>query len=367
MVYQCEEEKRFQLGGTEYHLSADAVAQAMRDVQPKPLGKYFVLINGAAFPPKQVIDQSLGKDLVKFTTMDAARILTALGLEVQRVAERRPPSKNKSELLFEQYLGMSGLSDYEFEKEFPGRSQRPDHAAKLANETEILFEVKEFRTTMDDFLPGGGGAYDPYAFIREKIDQGREKFKTFKDHCCCLVLFNRDKPLVDLSWQMIYGAMLGNIGFRIPMNFETGIADETATENIFMGGGKMLQYRGLQPVRPQNQTISAILALDLLPVGRIRFDAYIEQLEHERKAEVGVEEYTRLIENLRGTDRDTTLIQIRGVVHENPHARQGLGLPSELFKGPYDERYGLKEGQIQRLYAGAGIQGLKPEIIERYR
>jgi hypothetical protein len=359
--------RKFQLGGSEYHLSAEDVVNALRGIAPRPIGKYFVLINGVAFPPKQIIAHSLGKDLVKFTTMDATRILTALGLEVKRVAERKPPTQNRSELLFKQYLAISGLSDFEFEKEFPGRSQRPDFAAKLADGREVLFEVKEFRTTMDDFFPGGGGAYDPYAFIREKIDQGREQFRDFKDHCCCLVLFNRDKPLVDLSWQMIYGAMLGNIGFRIPMNFETGIADEGATENIFMGGGKMLQYRGLQPVRPQNQTISAILTLDLLPVGRIRFDTYIEQLEHERKAEVGVEEYTQLIENLRGTDRDTTLIQIRGVVHENPYARQGLGLPSDLFKGPYDEWYGSKDGQIQRLYAGTGIRSLKPEIIERYR
>jgi len=339
----------------------------MRDILPKPVGKYFVLINGVAFPPKQVIAQTLGKDLVKFTTMDATRILTALGLEVQRVAERRPPSKNKSELLFEQFLAMSGLSDFEFEKEFPGRPQRPDYAVKLADEREILFEVKEFRTTMDDFLPGGGGAYDPYSFIREKINQGSDKFREFKDHCCCLVLFNRDKPLVDLSWQMIYGAMLGNIGFRMPLNVDTGIADAAATENVFTAGGKMLRYRGLQPIRPQNQTISAILVLELLPVGRIRFDAYIEQLERERNGEVGVEEYTQLIESLRGTDRDTTLIQIRGVLHENPHARQGFEFPRELFKGPYDERYGWKDGLIQRLHAGNSIRDLKPELFERYR
>jgi len=359
--------RRFQLGGTEYHLSADAVSQSMRATQPRPLGRYFVLINGVAFPPKQVIAQSLGEDLVKFTTMDATRILTALGFEIQRVAERQPPSKNKSELLFEQYLAMSGLSDFEFEKEFAGRPQRPDYVVRLVDGTEVLFEVKEFKSSIDDFLPGGGGAYDPYTFIREKIDQGREKFKTFKDHCCCLVLFNRDKPLVDLSWQMIYGAMLGNVGFRIPMNFETGVADEAATEPVFMHGGKMVRYRGLQPIGPQNQTISAILVLDLLPVGRIRFDAYIEQLEGQRKQEVGVEEYTRLIEDARGSDCDTTLIQPRGVLHENPHARQGFEFPEGLFRGPYDERYGWKDGVIQRLYAGNAIQRLKPELVERYR
>jgi len=220
---------------------------------------------------------------------------------------------------------------------------------------------------MDDFLPGGGRAYDPYAFIREKINQGTDKFRAFKDHCCCLVLFNRDKPLVDLSWQMIYGAMLGNIGFRIPLNVDTCVGDAAITENVFTTGGKMLRYRGLQPIGPQNQTISAILVLDLLPVGRIRFDAYIEQLERGRQEEVGVEEYTQLIEDLRGTDRDTTLIQLRGVLHENPYARQGFGFPRELFKGPYDERYGSKDGLVQRLYAGNSIRNLAPDLVERYR
>ena len=358
--------KKFQLGGSEYFLSADAVSKAMRDIAPKPLGKYFVFIDGVAFPPKQVISQALGKDLVKFTTMDATRILTGLGLEVQRVAERRPPTKNKSELLFEQLMGLSGLSDFEFEKEFPGRTHRPDYAVKLANGNEILFEVKEFSSTIDDFLPGGGGgAYDPYSFVREKIDQGRDQFNEFKDHCCCLVLFNRDKPLVDLSWRMIFGAMLGNIGFSIPFTAETGTGDIAAGQNIFTTGGKMLRYKGLQPIGPQNQTISAILVLDLLQVGRIRFDAHIEQLETQRGEEVGVEEYTALIENLRGTDRDTTLIQLRGVVHENPVAKQKF--PLELFRGPYDERYGLKDNLIQRVYAGSGITSLRPGLIEKYR
>jgi len=363
-----KEAKKFQLGGEEYRLSGKDVEEAMQRVQPKPLGKYVVVVNGLAYPPKQVIAETLRRDLVKFTTMDATRILTALGFKVQRVGDKHQPTKNQSELLFEQYLAMSGLPDFEFEKEFPGAAQRPDYAVKLANGTEILFEVKEFRTTMTDFLPGGGGAYDPYAYIREKIDQGREKFNVFKDSCCCLVLFNRDKPLVDLSWRMIYGAMLGNIGFRIPMNFETGTPnrDEPIAE-AFTTGGKMVKYKGLQPLRPQNQTISAILALDLLPVGRIRFDAYVEQVERDRGTKVEVGEYLHLIEQLRGTDRDTTLMQLRGVVNENPYARPSLEFPRELFTGPYDERYGLKDGLVQRLYAGQGIQSLSPELIESYR
>ena len=357
-------EKKFQLGGEEYRLSSNDVERVMQGVQPKSLGKYFVLVNRVAFPPKQVIAETLRKDLVKFTTMDATRILTSLGFEVQPIAERREPIKNQSELLFEQCLAASGLPDFEFEKEFSNTARRPDYAVRLADGPEILFEVKEFTTTMADFLPGGGGAYDPYAFIREKIDQGREKFKALKDFCCCLVLFNRDKPLVDLSWQMVYGAMLGNVGFQIPIDPETRIADETGITERFMKGGKMLQYRGLQPVRAQNTTISAILVLDLLPVGRLRFDARVSELERAQDSELGVEEYTRLIEQSRGTADDTSLIQLRVVVHENPHAR--VKLPEEVFRGPYDERYGWRNEKIQRVYAGHGIQGLSPLLIEKH-
>ena len=349
--------KTFQLGGVEYRLSKHDVEKAMQSIQPKPLGKYFVVVSDVVFPPKQVIAESLGKDLVKFTTMDATRILTTLGFEVQRVGDKHQPIKTQSELLFEQYLAMSGLSDFDYEREFAGAAQRPDYVVKLIDGRQIIFEVKEFRATSEDFK-SGGGAYDPYIHIREKIQQAREKFKAFKDYCCCLVLFNQEKPVVDLAWQFVYGAMLGNLGFRFPVDSKTGVADDTRMEQTFMGGGSMIRYQGRQPVEPQNQTVSAVLVLDLLPVGRRKFEAYVKQIERERKGDgaLEIEEYLKLIESCRGTDRDVSLMQLRAVVQENPYAR--VQLPSELFRGLYDERYGASEGRIQRLYAGAGIKPL---------
>ena len=46
--------------------------------------------------------------------------------------------------------------------------------------------------------------------VLEKIDAARKKFKDLKTHCCVLVLYNVDKPLVGLDWEHVYGAMLGN-------------------------------------------------------------------------------------------------------------------------------------------------------------
>jgi hypothetical protein len=351
--------KTFRLGGKDYRLSKADIEHKMRNIPPKPLGKYRVQVNGIDYPPKQVIAESLGKSLVTFTTMDAARILSSIGFEVRRAGEYREPPKTESERLFEEYLSLSGLSDFQFEKQFPGKTRLPDYSVKLADGNEVLFEVKEFRATTEDFRPGGG-AYDPYVHIREKIDQAREKFKEFKEYCCCLVMFNREKPLVDLSWQFVYGAMLGNLGFRVPVNTRTGVGDEEHIEQTFMCGGKMLRYRGLQPTGVQNQTISAMLTLDLLPVGRIRFDRYVEELEKQRGSELDLENYSGLIDESRGTERDTLLTQLRGVLHENPEAR--IHFPFDLFRGPYDERYGARDGRIQRLYAGPGLERLGPKF-----
>jgi hypothetical protein len=360
-----DDSKTFRLGGKDYALSKRKVEQRMEDLLPYPLGKYRVRVNDTDFPPKQVISETLGKELTAFTTMDATRILTALGFEIQSTTEKREPARNKSEILFEQYLALSGLLDVRFEPQFPGTNQKPDFLVKLPDKRSLLFEVKEFRATAEDFR-SGGGAYDPYVHIREKIDQGREKFKPFKEFCCCLVLFNDGKPLVDLSWQMVYGAMLGNLGFRFYVDKE-GLKENRPIEEIPTTGGKMVKYQDGVPVQPQNQTISAILALSFLPVGRIRFDAHIDELEAQRKQQVGVEEYTALIEELRGTERDTGLLQLRAVLHENPYAKEGLEFPKELCRGPYDERYGVKDGKIQCLYAGKGIQNLPVKNLRNYR
>ena len=90
------EKKAFRLGGEQYRLSRSDVEKKMRDVQPKPVGKYQVLVSGVFYPPKQVIAETLGKELVSFTTMDATRVLSALGFDVLGRGTSRSPVKNES-------------------------------------------------------------------------------------------------------------------------------------------------------------------------------------------------------------------------------------------------------------------------------
>lgn len=267
----------------------------------------------------------------------------------------RDPAKNESELLFEFHLRASGLQEFVFEKEMPGTTRRPDYAVPLAD-SFILFEVKEFRATREDLQSGFGG-YDPYGPLREKINAGSRKFKALSEYCCCLVLYNVDKPLIHLEWQYIYSAMLGNLGFSVPIDVP-GLPEPEDKEirKIFMAGGKMHRERQGVPIAPQNQTISAIMVLQQFPIGERRFRAEVRRREQECGAKLELEQYYELIDQAQGTDRDLSLRQLRVVVHENPYAR--MPLPGELFRGPYDERYGGLDGRIQLLYQGDEIARL---------
>jgi hypothetical protein len=56
---------------------------------------------------------------------------------------------------------------------------------------------------------------------------------------------------------VMLGAMYGNLGFTIPFNTETGVADSSQIESkFFAGAGKMVR-----PTRYQNTRIAALISL----------------------------------------------------------------------------------------------------------
>ena len=129
----------------------------------------------------------------------------------------------------------------------------------------------------------------------------------------------------------------------------------------------MLRHQNGKPVQAQNQTISAITVLDQLPLGRRRFRAEMQMREARREAESGREfslgESLAMLDEARGTERDWGLLQLRTVTCENPYAIETKRLPSTLFTGPFDERYGDSGGnnQIIRVHCGEEIRKLEAE------
>ena len=145
--------------------------------------------------------------------------------------------RSAGEALFEQYLNNQGLTDWEFEKKHPGKQKRPDYTVYI--DREYLFDVKEFQPQVlqADFV-----WYDPYKDIRSKIEEGRRKFQEYKDWSCGLVLYNNGSALLKDA-RVMFGAMLGNAGFTMPYNPDTGYANHDAARPAFLDGGKMVRPR----------------------------------------------------------------------------------------------------------------------------
>jgi hypothetical protein len=262
--------------------------------------------------------------------------------------------KNKSEMLLEGYLRSQGY-EFDFEPEIPGTTRRPDYRLRRPS-GDVLLEVKEFRANADDFR-AGSGVFDPYPPLREKIDTARDKFTKLKQYCCCLVLYNVDKPLILLDWEHIYGAMLGNLGWSVPLDLPGRPAPEdSGIRSIFMGGGKMHRERSGEPKNPQNQTISGIIVVGRVGAGERLFGEDIRETEEHEQRSIDLEERLQKLELAGGTLRDFRHRPLRAVVHENPYAR--IPVPADLFRGPWDERYGPRDGSIQQLFQGEKIAKL---------
>src|SRR6266478_106530 len=204
----------FVLAGKAYRTSRGEIEERLMYEHPKETDKYFVLVNNRPFPPKQIISAALGIPLSTFTTMAANVILTRLGFEVQEDNDLAAEPKTESERLFELLLGSRGMPNFVHHPEIQGHSKKPDYLIVVDSGDEqktkpLFFEVKEFQATPDDFKLGGG-SFDPYEPIRMKIQDGLKNLSGLKNETCALVLYNAGKPLVDLRWQFIYAAMLGN-------------------------------------------------------------------------------------------------------------------------------------------------------------
>lgn len=249
--------------------------------------------------------------------------------------------QNVSELLFEQYLAEQGLGKADHHPEFPGTTKRVDYRL-LHNGRYMWFEVKEFADDQGlfaDRMPGEvrGRSYDPYKGIRNKINDAWKKFKDYDGECCSLVLFNERANLIDLSQaDFVLGAMLGNIGYSIPIDIEKGGRAGPATQ-IFGEQGKMLNPYTHEP---QNTTINAVITLERLQVGqreqRIRFTK--EEMQEARPLS-----WEESFERRKSIPSDGDSV-LRTIVYENPHAANPL--PTDIFRGPFDVRWGFADGRI---------------------
>jgi hypothetical protein len=210
--------------------------------------------------------------------------------------------------------------------------------------------VKEFAED-EKLLKSGGGAYDPYVSIRAKIGKASEKFRDYDGECCSLVLFNEQANLIDIATPtFVLGAMLGNVGFQVPIN-PSPRESVSPIPSEFMDGGKMI-HPHLKT--PQNTTISAIIALERFPVGQKEFRILVAQIEMDEQRSMPVQEFMELLE-LNRTAHERRVL--RAIVYDNPYAKRPL--PSDIFVGPFDERWGPSNESIGQTFIGDQLKALK--------
>jgi len=327
--------KTVRLNGVNHEIDSEKITRLAARLEPKGIDKYWVKIQGRKLPPKQVVSELLNVPLVDFTTMDATRILGAVGFQVQSADDKPEPIRIQSEALLQEYLRSHGLTDVEVEPVIESSSNRPDYRLR-ADGFEVLFDVEELSMKPADGRTRGG-SYSPYGPIREKISAARRKFRDMEGHCCCLVLENQEKPRIGVNWQIIMGAMVSDLGFPSAVGQRQGEAFRNLTAS------------------PENTIISAIIVVERYPIGEKRFRLYVYEREQELGRELGVDEYLQALEQSAGTERDLSLNRTRVRVHENPYAK--VSLDRRLFRGPFDERYGLVEGPNRwgKVYAGQGV------------
>jgi hypothetical protein len=256
-----------------------------------------------------------------------------------------------SERLFETYLSANGYTDWTHEQPTLGKPTTPDYHVRFGG-VDLYFEVKEFEND-DPVQDGNDGAYDPYRPLREKVNHAARQFKYYKEFPCSLVLSDPNAARVDIGTPVVViGTMLGNIGFAVP--FGDSADPGASARQVFTTGGKMLDYKH---GTAQNTTISSIISLMPYPLRQMRVLISLDKRKREAGRKLTHEEVWATGKAVPTTDEDTVL---RVVVYENPYAR--IPLTPNLFRGPFDERWGVDDGLIRRVFVGNGVEQLETEL-----
>lgn len=246
--------------------------------------------------------------------------------------------KTWSELLFERYRSECGLSIPEHEAPIHGKQKLPDYV--IAHGLwDVFVEIKQ-REPKPNAIKNS--RCDPVKRIREEIAGATRKFKEFKDYYCALVIANAGDFSTWLEPQCIFAAMLGDPGFAFAAEAED-CDDGRHSENVFLAhGGKMISKHS--PPRFQNRRISAVIALE-----ECEWRAP-ESTPMQRKSPQTIRDRARF---LVGLDRPKRRTVVRAIVCENPVSH--FGLPTDMFCGAFDERWGINAGSLTQLYSGSRV------------
>jgi hypothetical protein len=225
------------------------------------------------------------------------------------------------ELLFEQYLTAQDVK-FEREPELPGIRQRIDFVTDHPTHGKILLEVKDIENAM----PNGGGAFDPYRAIREHIEEGTRKFRATSRYVNALVLAAPPGSFVNFETPYVMlGAMYGDYGFKIPFNSDLGHHDASQmTSEFLLGRGKVVRRSRLQ-----NTRIAALVTLHNFHLWNYAMRKYLNTDDRRTRLERGDD-----VESGRAPMPEYDATAVGVTVWQNATATKRL--PPDLFRGNLD-------------------------------
>ncbi len=239
------------------------------------------------------------------------------------------------EALFERYLISRSLR-YERHPSLLETRKVLDFAVYANDGTRVLVEVKTIFNPPP--MHSGVGYHDPYPPIRNHLGEAFKQFTDLPDSLNVIALAAFPGSFVDLSSpHIMLGAMYGDTSFQFPIDTETGKGNSEAGTNVFVQGKGPMIGRSLQP---RHTRICAVLSLHnpdpYWPIFPERGTLSLSDVARQATAQLQNVEATTPPPHVTCWD----------------NAAASCEVPNELFSGPMDQRWSVKDGFQARVFVG---------------
>ena len=186
--------------------------------------------------------------------------------------------------------------------------------------------------------------------IKAKIRAAAKQFKQHRDDCCILVLWSSNFHR-SVQPQVVLSAAFGEYVRQ--------------TTSPLGAEPNRYHYSGRAELRPDcNTTFSAIAILAPYQLNHLWLEAW-RSLDAKRQQgeEIKTFDHFDLLQELSPEGHASHSYQgtIRTVVVENPYAR--IAFPSDLFAGPFSERWRMQSGWFRLAFIGSELERLKSDGV----
>jgi hypothetical protein len=265
--------------------------------------------------------------------------------------------QSKAELVFEDYLARHGII---WEYETLAGLKKPDYVIPHAA-GKCIVEVKQ----IEDPNPRPTKGYNPDRSVRAKIKSARKQLGEYKEHPCSLAVYSESmfgpyEPSIILSAAFGPGyTQAGRDYGKIdpsPSFYRFCNRSELPTDMHFLAKAM------LSPVA--NRTFSALIMLSCYEINELHLNVWKRLYAIQEAGQpISNNDQFRLLEELgpelalerryAGT--------VRVIVVENRHAN--VPFPEDLFRGPFDQRWGWRDEWCGPAWIGSELESLVGEGV----